>query len=72
MVMYHILKKIPINLLELILIALKDVVSKKKATLSYGMALTNVFKLVGIRFKGDDSCELRYTNIYNESSLDQC
>lgn len=69
MVMYHILKKISINLFALILIAMKDAVFKKKAALPYGMALTHVFRLVGIRLKDEASSKLGHTNIYNKCSI---
>ena len=42
---------------------------KRKVALPYGMALTHIFRMVGIRLSGQSSCELGCTDIYNEHSL---
>ena len=68
-VMYHILKEIPTNLSKLIIFAMKDAMMKRKTALPYGMALTHVFRMVGIRLRDESSCELGHTDIYNEHSL---
>lgn len=66
-VMYHILKEISINFLELIIVAPKAIVNKKKAPLPYGMALTFILKMFGIRLK--EPCDLGHTDTYNDHSL---
>lgn len=67
MVMFHILKEIPVNFLELILVAMKEVVNKKKAPLLDRMTLIHIFKIFRIRLKGEESCGYRYTDTYDHS-----
>ena len=48
---------------------MKDGVGRARACLPYGMALTSVFREVGIDFNGELSIHLRHTDTYRGKTL---
>ncbi|KDP46199.1 hypothetical protein JCGZ_10039 [Jatropha curcas] len=69
LVMWHILKGKPFNLPFVLLSHMIACSEKKNAYLPYGMILTSIFNYFKVSFEGEESEELKSSDIYNEFTL---
>lgn len=67
--MYHIVREIPLNLPKLMIQSMKEAVNRTQASLPYAMALTHVFKCVGVQLWGEQSCRLGRASKIGEAAL---
>lgn len=53
--MYHLMQTIPINLLGMMLVQIREAMKKVKVCLPYGILLTYIFEAFRVSFKGESS-----------------
>ena len=66
---HHVVSETLLNLSFLMIDAMREALSRSKALLPCGMALTMIFRESGVSFEGEVICRLSNTNIYNDHSL---
>ena len=71
MVMYHIIRGIPLNLLGIMMHQMREVAAKKKVCLPYGIPLMRVFLEVGILLENEIYKKLSYFDIYDDRTLNR-
>lgn len=69
MVMFYIVKGMPLNLPGIMTHQMREAAVKKKVCLPYGMAFTRVFLEVGIPLENATSKKLSHFDVYDDKTL---
>ena len=71
MVMYYIVRGMPLNLSGIMMNQIREVAARKKACWPYGMILTRVFEVAGVSLENEYFKKLSHFHLYDDRALNK-